>query len=55
MKDQLISLIHQANPWLKNPHLTILSDGYIPRLQAEKLLLPEWDDIWLVLVGPGSL
>lgn len=52
MNDQLISLIHQANPWLKNPHLPLLSDGYITRLQTEKLLLPEWDDIWLVLVGP---
>ncbi len=52
MKDQLIKLIHQANPWLKNPKLPISNDGYIPRLQASKLLLPEWDKLWLVLVGP---
>ncbi|MFT3742121.1 MAG: ATP-binding protein [Gammaproteobacteria bacterium] len=52
MKDQLIHLIHQANPWLKNPSLPISNDGYIPRLQAHKLLSPEWDNIWLVLVGP---
>lgn len=52
MQDQLIKLIHQANPWLKNIHIPILNDGYIPRLQAAKLLLPEWDKLWLVLVGP---
>ena len=52
MKDQLLALIHQANPWLTQPHLLRLSDDYIPRLQAEKLLLPDWDNLWLVLVGP---
>ena len=52
MKDQLISLIHQANPWLKKPGLPISNDGYISRLQTEKLLLSEWDNLWLVLVGP---
>lgn len=29
-----------------------MNDTYIPRLQTEKLLLPEWDSLWLVLVGP---
>lgn len=52
MKDQLSALIHQANPWLTNPDLLKVSDTYIPRLQTEKLLLPEWDSLWLVLVGP---
>lgn len=52
MNDQLIALIHQANPWLKKPGMRIFHDGYIPRLQAEKLLSPEWDNLWLVLVGP---
>jgi uncharacterized protein len=52
MKDRLINLIHQANPWLKNPNIPIGNDGYIPRLQSSKLLLPEWDNLWLVLVGP---
>ena len=52
MKDQLIALIHQANPWLKMPGVSILNNDYIPRLQTAKLLLPEWDNLWLVLVGP---
>lgn len=52
MKDDLIRLIYQANPWLKNSAVPISSQGYIPRLQAEKLLLPEWDTLWLVLIGP---
>lgn len=52
MKDQLIALIHQANPWLKDERSPIFRDGYIPRLQTDKLLLPEWDNLWLILVGP---
>lgn len=52
MKDQLIRLIHQANPWLKSPETPLIQSDYIPRLQTEKLLLPEWDSIWLVLAGP---
>lgn len=52
MKDELIALIYQANPWLEKRDIPILSDSYIPRLQTEKLLLSEWDDLWLVLVGP---
>lgn len=52
MQNQLIELILQANPWLKRPEAPILQDDYIPRLQAEKLLLPEWDNLWLALVGP---
>lgn len=52
MKDQLIQLIHQANPWLKSPSVPLIQDGYIPRLQTEKLLSPEWDSLWLILAGP---
>ena len=52
MKDQLIKLIHQANPWLKSPGVPLVQVDYIPRLQTEKLLLPEWDSLWLVLAGP---
>ncbi len=52
MKDQLIKLIHQANPWLTSPGTPLIQTDYIPRLQTEKLLLPEWDSIWLVLAGP---
>lgn len=52
MQDQLISLIHQANPWFKNPDLPILTNHYIPRLQTDRLLAREWDELWLILVGP---
>jgi predicted AAA+ superfamily ATPase len=52
MKDQLIKLIHQANPWLKSPNAPIIQTGYITRLQTEKLLLSEWDSLWLILTGP---
>lgn len=52
MNDLLISLIYQTNPWLNAPSVPILKNHYIPRLQTKKLLLPEWDKLWLVLVGP---
>jgi len=52
MNDTLIQLLHQSNPWLKRPEIQIISNGYIHRLQAEKLLSPEWDTLWLILVGP---
>ncbi len=52
MKDQLLALIHQANPWLAQPDALIMENGYIPRLQTEKLLSSEWDNLWLILVGP---
>ena len=52
MNDQLINIIHQANPWINQRDSPLLKGGYIPRIQADKLLLPEWDKLWLVLVGP---
>ena len=52
MNDALINLIHQANPWLKDPNARVATQDYIPRLQTEKLLLSEWDTLWLILVGP---
>lgn len=52
MKNQLIEIIQQSNPWLQDTKAPILKNNYIPRLATEKLLLPEWDNLWLVLVGP---
>jgi predicted AAA+ superfamily ATPase len=52
MNDTLFNLINQANPWLKQPGLPIQTQDYIPRNQAEKLLSPDWDALWLILVGP---
>ncbi|HSW69006.1 MAG TPA: ATP-binding protein [Gammaproteobacteria bacterium] len=52
MNDTLIQLLHQANPWLKKPEIPIISNDYIPRIQAKKLLSSEWDTLWLILIGP---
>jgi len=52
MNDQLIALIYQANPWLKDKACPISDADYIPRLQTQTLLKKEWDSLCLVLVGP---
>jgi len=43
MRDNLVQLLHQANPWVKDKNAPIQQGEYIPRLQTEKLLSPEWD------------
>jgi hypothetical protein len=49
----LIQQIYTSNPWLSDPKAHILSlDSYIQRLQTQKLLLPDWDNLWLILTGP---
>ncbi len=41
------------NPWIKYKSIEISRlDGYIPRVQESFLLNPEWDDFWLLLIGP---
>src|SRR5579872_4487138 len=52
MNDTLIQLLHLSNPWLKKPEIPIISNDYIPRLQAGKILSPSWDRLWLILIGP---
>lgn len=52
MKEQLINLIDQANPWLKTPTISCVQTDYIQRIQTEKLLSLEWDSLWLILIGP---
>lgn len=50
---QLIQEIEQQNPWLMNNHSPILSiPHYHARLQMPTLLLPEWDLLWTLLIGP---
>jgi predicted AAA+ superfamily ATPase len=50
---RLFELITQQNPWLQAPKQAIITDiGYIPRLQADFLLQPEWDSLWTILIGP---
>ncbi|MBY0544711.1 MAG: ATP-binding protein [Gammaproteobacteria bacterium] len=53
MDAKLIAQIHQMNPWLQRPETPILpTDHYVPRLQTEKLALPDWDRLVTILVGP---
>src|SRR5260221_10281175 len=53
MDIELLQIIRTMNPWLDNDDiLSISSAQYIPRLQTEKLLLQDWDKMWLMLVGP---
>lgn len=53
MNLQLIGEVEQQNPWLKNKRAPILSTvDYRPRLQLPVLMLPEWDTLWTLLIGP---
>jgi uncharacterized protein len=53
MDVELLQLIRNMNPWLDDGAIFPLSSAqYIARLQTEKLLLADWDKIWLVLTGP---
>ena len=50
---QLIQEIEQQNPWLANEQIPILSTAhYRARLQMPTLMLPEWDTLWTLLIGP---
>lgn len=53
MDIELLQIIYTMNPWLENKDIFSLSSPqFIPRLQTEKLLLSDWDKMWLMLVGP---
>lgn len=53
MKLQLLKELEQQNPWLGNPDKPILTiPHYRDRLQLPTLMLPEWDKLWTILVGP---
>lgn len=53
MNIKLIKEIQQLNPWLdKAVDTVVLGDGYIPRLQEKRLVMPDWDKLVTVLVGP---
>ena len=53
MDTKLLELIHQQNPWLRNPKVPYIdSNKYILRRQTEFLLNPDWDSLWTILVGP---
>ena len=53
MNRDLLEVIHQSNPWLKDQDELILDDrNFIYRHNIDTLLLPDWDTIWTVLIGP---
>jgi len=53
MDKKLISQIKLINPWLDTPSIAYLQEvDYRPRLQGELMLSEEWDQQWLVLIGP---
>lgn len=53
MKLQLLKEIEQQNPWLIKKNQPIVTiPNYRDRLQLEVLLLPEWDRLWTILIGP---
>jgi len=53
MKLRLLQEIEQQNPWLVQEGQPILKiPNYRKRLQIDTLLLPEWDHLWTILVGP---
>lgn len=50
---KLLSHVKLINPWLEEHGRKVLDvAAYYPRLQAERLLLPAWDRLWLLLLGP---
>lgn len=53
MNRDLLEVIHQSNPWLKDQDELILDDrNFIYRHNIDTLLLQDWDTIWTVLIGP---
>ena len=53
MDISLRNAIHQLNPWLTAADCRILDlHHFIQRKQTEVLLLPDWDSLWTILVGP---
>ncbi len=56
MDNKLISQINQINPWLKDNSLSIIpAMSYVLRQQMSTLLLPAWDKLVTVLVGPRQV
>ena len=65
MKLRLLREIEQQNPWLVEPsstkdvhaksitdHPALMIPHYRNRLQFDTLMLPEWDRLWTILIGP---
>lgn len=53
MDINLIDLIYEMNPWLKNGKIIPTEMfKYFPRVQSNKLFLKDWDIFWTILTGP---
>jgi hypothetical protein len=53
MQLQLLQELQQQNPWLSKKDKPVLEmKNFRERLQLDMLMLPEWDQLWTVLVGP---
>lgn len=52
MDIELNSLIKAMNPWFSAKINPSLETGYASQSQTEELLLPDWDQFWLILTGP---
>ena len=53
MDKQVLSIILELNPWLKDSNQIIIDQSrYQPRKNMKFLLKPDWDKLCLVLVGP---
>ena len=54
MNKKLLDEIRTLNPWIENTNKLnqISNQDYIERIQSNYLMLPEWDDLWMILIGP---
>jgi uncharacterized protein len=53
MNLNLLKEIEQQNPWLLKKKQAILTiPKYRNRLQLDTLMLPDWDRLWTILIGP---
>lgn len=53
MKTRLVQVIKQQNPWLEQKNALFLDiPHFYSRLQTDTLLLPDWDTLWTILIGP---
>ncbi len=53
MKLGFIREIEQQNPWFEEKNQSVMrTPNYRGRLQLNTLMLPEWDNLWTLLIGP---
>ncbi|MEI8295552.1 MAG: ATP-binding protein [Alphaproteobacteria bacterium] len=53
MQLRLLRELEQQNPWLNKKNQPVLTvPNYRNRLQIDTLMLPEWDKLWTILIGP---